>query len=169
MVLRRPSTEKYELMTLGARPEVSVENGKFFHPFYTCGQTVVQNKDRFQSSCTWHCACTSESVERYLTASLGVLLGVLMLGSLGVFLVYVPILPLAVVVTIVLGLILMFMLGVQTGGRIRISRRKSASRSLVVQSSSPTHALRCFLTSCRSWFLNSLLVARQPAKRPDPQ
>ena len=51
-----------------------------------------------------------------------------MLGSLGVFLVYVPILPLAVVVTILLGLILMFILGVQTGGRIRIPRRRNASR-----------------------------------------
>src|SRR5260370_37072330 len=129
---------------------------------------VVQNEDRFQSSCTWHCACPSESVQHYLTASVGVLLGVLMVGSL-VFLVYVPILPLAVVVTILLWLILMFMLGVQTGGRIMISRRKIALRSLVVQSSSPTHALRCFLTSCRSRFLNSLLVARQPANRPDPQ
>jgi hypothetical protein len=56
-----------------------------------------------------------------------------MFGSLGVFLVYVPILPLAVVVTILLGLILMFMLGVQTGGKIRISRRKNASRSRVAQ------------------------------------
>jgi hypothetical protein len=106
-------------------PEVWVEKGKFFHPFYTRGQMVVQNKDRFQSSCIWHCACNRESVERYLTASVGVLLGVLMFGSLGVFLVYVPILPLAVVVTILLGLILMFMLGVQTGGKIRISRKKA--------------------------------------------
>jgi hypothetical protein len=68
-------------------------------------------------------------MKRYLTASLAVLLGVLILGTFGVFLVYVPILPLAVVVTILLGLILMFMLGVQTGGKIRISRRKNASRS----------------------------------------
>ena len=72
-------------------------------------------------------------MERYLTASLAVLLGVLILGTFGVFLVYVPILPLAVGVTILLGLILMFMLGVQTGGRIRIWRRKNASRSRVAQ------------------------------------
>lgn len=109
------------------------KNGKFFHPFYTCGQPVVQNTDRFQSSCPWHGACTSESMERYITASLAVLLGVLILGTFGVFLVYVPILPLAVVVIILLGLILMFMLGVQTGGRIRISQRKNASRLRVAQ------------------------------------
>jgi hypothetical protein len=80
-------------------------------------------------------------VDRYLTASVAVLLGVLMLGSLGVFLVYVPILPLAVVVTILLGLILMFMLGVQTGGRIRIPRRKNASRSRVAQWSALNRAV----------------------------
>ena len=48
-------------------------------------------------------------MERYLA----IFLGVLMLGSLGAFLLYVPILPLAVVVTLLLSLILMFILGVQ--------------------------------------------------------
>src|SRR5260370_41885836 len=69
VISRRPSTEKYVLRTLGARPRSRWKNGKFFHPLYTCGQTVLQNKVRFQSSCTWHCACTSKSVGRYLTAS----------------------------------------------------------------------------------------------------
>jgi hypothetical protein len=64
-------------------------------------------------------------VERYLAS----FLGVLMLGSLGAFLLYVPILPLAVVVTLLLSLALMFVLGVQAGRRrIRISRMKAAWR-----------------------------------------
>jgi hypothetical protein len=72
---------------------------------------------------------SAKSVARYITTSLGVLLGVLVLGSLGTFFLYVPILPLAVVVTILLGFILMFILGVQAGGRrIRVLRRKNTSR-----------------------------------------
>jgi hypothetical protein len=55
-------------------------------------------------------------VERYITIALGVFLGVLILGSLGTFFMYVPILPFAAVVTVLLGLILMFVLGVQVGG-----------------------------------------------------
>ena len=52
-----------------------------------------------------------------------------MLGSLGAFFLYVPILPLAVVVILLLSLVLMFILGVQTGRRrIRISRMTNASR-----------------------------------------
>jgi hypothetical protein len=58
-------------------------------------------------------------VERYLA----IFLGVLILGSLSAFLLYVPVLPLAVVVTLLLSLVLMFILGVHTGRRrIRISR-----------------------------------------------
>jgi hypothetical protein len=58
-------------------------------------------------------------VERYLA----IFLGVLILGSLGGFLLYVPVLPLALVVTLLLSLVLMFILGVHTGRRrIRISR-----------------------------------------------
>jgi hypothetical protein len=58
-------------------------------------------------------------VERYLA----IFLGVLILGSLGAFLLYVPVLPLALVVTLLLSLVLMFILGVHTGRRrIRISR-----------------------------------------------
>jgi hypothetical protein len=62
-------------------------------------------------------------MERYLA----IFLGILMLGSLGAFLLYVPVLPLAVVVTLLLSLVLMFILGAQTGRRrIRISRMKNA-------------------------------------------
>ena len=58
-------------------------------------------------------------MERYLA----IFLGVLILGSLSAFLLYVPVLPLAVVVTLLLSLVLMFILGVHTGRRrIRISR-----------------------------------------------
>jgi len=58
-------------------------------------------------------------VERYLA----IFLGVLILGSLGAFLLYVPVLPLALVVTLLLSLVLVFILGVHTGRRrIRISR-----------------------------------------------
>jgi uncharacterized membrane protein YedE/YeeE len=71
-------------------------------------------------------------VARYLSIFLGILLGVLVFGSLGTFLLYVPILPFAAVVTVMVGLILMFILGVQTGGRrIRILKRKSAAESQV--------------------------------------
>lgn len=74
------------------------------------------------------------SMRRDLTFLVGILVGVLFLGSLGAFLLYVPILPLTVVVTTLLGLILMFVLGIQTGGRrIRISRVRKASRSLAAQ------------------------------------
>jgi hypothetical protein len=71
---------------------------------------------------------SAKGVARYLKTALGVLLGVLILGSLGAFLLYVPILPFAAVVIILLGLILMFVLGVQTGGRrIRVFRRKQTA------------------------------------------
>ena len=70
-----------------------------------------------------------KGVARHLITAVGVLLGVLLLGSFGAFFLYVPILPVAAVVTIMLALFLMFMLGVQTGGRkIRVLRRKNASR-----------------------------------------
>jgi hypothetical protein len=71
-------------------------------------------------------------VTRYLSIFLGLLLGVLVFGSLGTFLLYVPILPFAAVVTVLIGLILMFILGVHTGGRrIRILRKKAAAESQV--------------------------------------
>ncbi len=75
---------------------------------------------------------SGNGVARYLSIALGVLLGVLVLGTLGAFLLYVPILPFAAVITVLVGLILMFILGVQTGGRrIRILRRKSPAQSQV--------------------------------------
>lgn len=63
------------------------------------------------------------SVERYLTASLAGLFGLLFVASVGIFLMWVPLLPTVVVIMVLLSLILMFTLGVQTGRRrIRISR-----------------------------------------------
>ena len=74
-------------------------------------------------------------MERYLA----IFLGVLMLGTLGAFLLYVPILPLVVVVILLLSLVLMFILGVQTGRRrIRISRMKNAWRPQVTRWNSLT-------------------------------
>lgn len=61
----------------------------------------------------------AKQMERYLT----IFLGVLMLGSLGAFLLYVPVLPFAAVVIVLLSLVWMFFLGVHAGRRrIRISR-----------------------------------------------
>ena len=60
--------------------------------------------------------------KRHLMTAIGVLLGVLILGSFGAFFLYVPILPVAAAATIMLALILMFILGVQTGGR-RVRRK----------------------------------------------
>ena len=83
----------------------------------------------------------AKGVARYLKTALGVLLGVLILGSLGAFLLYVPILPFAAAVTILLGLILMFVLGVQTGSRrIRVFRRPNVSRSRAAEWSSLNRA-----------------------------
>jgi hypothetical protein len=66
-------------------------------------------------------------------------LGVLMLGSLGAFLLYVPVLPLIVVVAILLSSFVMFILGVHTGGRrIRISRMKNPGRPRVARWNSLT-------------------------------
>jgi uncharacterized membrane protein YedE/YeeE len=68
-------------------------------------------------------------VARHFTILLGILLGGLILGSFGALFFYVPLLPFAAAVTIMLGMVLMFILGVQTGGRrIRILKRKSVSR-----------------------------------------
>jgi len=75
---------------------------------------------------------SAKGVANHLTAA-GVLLGVLILGSLGAFFLYVPILPVAAAVTIMLALILMFVLGVQTGGGIRVLRRKNAAGSRVAE------------------------------------
>ena len=77
----------------------------------------------------WPSICNGSSVARYLTILLGVLLGGLILGSFGTFFWYVPLMPFAAAVTIMLGMVLMFILGVQMGGRrIRILRRKTIPR-----------------------------------------
>ena len=54
------------------------------------------------------------------------LLGVLLIGTIAAFLLYVPSLTLMSVAAIVMGLLLTFGLGVQVGGRrIRIHRQKT--------------------------------------------
>jgi hypothetical protein len=55
--------------------------------------------------------------QNFTAAALWTLLGLLLLGSVGAFLLLVPVLPLAAVITILVALVLMFTLGVQTGGR----------------------------------------------------
>jgi hypothetical protein len=54
---------------------------------------------------------------RDLTFWLGILIGCLFLASLGAFLLYVPVLSVMEVTTTLLGLIVMFCLGIQTGSR----------------------------------------------------
>ena len=62
-------------------------------------------------------------MKQVLTLWAEILAAVLFLGSMGAFLLYVPVLALAVVMTTLVGLILMFVLGFQVGvRRIRISR-----------------------------------------------
>jgi hypothetical protein len=68
-----------------------------------------------------------------------ILLALLLPVSLGAFLLFVPAIPLAGVVTVVMALILMFALGVQAGSkRIRIGRHREVRhfQSLVERSSS---------------------------------
>jgi len=90
-----------------------------FHPFRTCRRFLVPNATILRAFQLGTTLARANHVERYIA----VFLGVLMLGSLGAFLLYVPVLPLAVVVILLLSLVLMFVLGVQTGRRrIRISR-----------------------------------------------
>jgi hypothetical protein len=55
--------------------------------------------------------------------ALGVLLGILLMASVGAFLLFVPALPWAAVITILVALALMFTLGLQTGSRTIWSRR----------------------------------------------
>jgi hypothetical protein len=50
-------------------------------------------------------------------AALWLVVGLLLLGSVAAFLLLVPVLPLAAVVTVLVALALMFTLGVQTGSR----------------------------------------------------
>ena len=56
--------------------------------------------------------------------------GVLLLGSIGAFLLYIPLLPIAVVVVVVLGMALAFLTGVWVGStRIRRRRRQPRTSS----------------------------------------
>jgi hypothetical protein len=64
-------------------------------------------------------------MKRELTLWVGIAAAILFLGSMGAFLLYVPVMAVTAIVAILLGLILMFALGFQVGGRrIRISRRR---------------------------------------------
>jgi hypothetical protein len=101
------------------------ESGKFFSPQYPW--TLV---NLTRSSCGRRVA-TTRHMKRDLTLwATGVLAAVLFLGSVGAFLLYVPALALAVVMTTLVGLLLMFVLGFQSGrGDNRISRARKASPS----------------------------------------
>ena len=66
-------------------------------------------------------------MKRDLTLWAEIFAAVLFLASIGAFLLYVPVMAIAVIVTILLGLVVMFVLGFQAGGRrIRILRRRKA-------------------------------------------
>jgi hypothetical protein len=61
-----------------------------------------------------------------ITQVFAVLLGCLFLGTVGVFLMAVPLLSLVSVILLLLGMMLMFALGLHAGGRrIRILRRNT--------------------------------------------
>jgi hypothetical protein len=63
-----------------------------------------------------------------LITFVAICLGVLFAGSLAAFLLFVPLFTVTTVSTILLGLMVMFGLGVQAGGRrIRIKRPKNSS------------------------------------------
>jgi uncharacterized membrane protein YedE/YeeE len=63
-------------------------------------------------------------MSRHLTIILGFLLSALLLASIGGFLFYVPALSWVTCIVVLVGMILMFLLGVQTGARrIRWSRK----------------------------------------------
>jgi|HubBroStandDraft_1064217.scaffolds.fasta_scaffold1590764_2 hypothetical protein len=61
-----------------------------------------------------------------ITQVFAVLLGCLLLASVGAFLMAIPLLSVVSIIFLLLGLMLMFALGMHAGGRrIRISRRNS--------------------------------------------
>jgi hypothetical protein len=63
-------------------------------------------------------------MSRQVTILAAFFLGVLILGSIASFLLYVPVLSWLSVTLVLTGMVLMFLLGVQTGARrIRITRR----------------------------------------------
>jgi hypothetical protein len=62
-------------------------------------------------------------MSRNVTIILGFLLGVMLLGSIAGFLFYVPAVSWITFIVVVIGMVLMFLLGIQTGARrIRWSR-----------------------------------------------
>lgn len=65
-------------------------------------------------------------MNRHVTILLGFFLGAALLGSIGAFLFYVPAMSWITGTVVLLGMVLMFLLGVHTGGRrIRILRHVS--------------------------------------------
>jgi len=118
-----------------ARPRRRLKGkSKFYHAFVSPGH-VATRTGRISKQLQFGTArAQTKDVARYLSTAIGILLGILIFGSLGVFFLYVPILPFAAAITILVGLILMFILGVQTGGRrIRILRRKNATPPQVAE------------------------------------
>jgi len=96
------------------------EHGKFFslrHAWTPVNPTRCR--------CGGRVAVTG-NMKRELTLWAGIVAAVLLLVSVGAFLLYVPVMAITIIVAILLGLILMFALGFQAGGRrISISRRKA--------------------------------------------
>jgi hypothetical protein len=65
---------------------------------------------------------------------MAILLGMVVIGTIGGFFLYVAIIPLIAISTLSMALIFMFMLGVQAGRRrIRVARRKAPSTSKVLE------------------------------------
>ena len=108
------------------------ENGKFFS--LQCPWTLV---NLTRCSCGRRVAITGHMKRDLTLSAMGILAAVLLLGSIGAFLFYVPALALAVVMSTLVGLLLMFVLGFQSGrGAIRISRARKAQPSGLSQWSS---------------------------------
>jgi hypothetical protein len=93
--------------------------GKFF--------TALRNlADRKATIGGTRVALTTGMTSNVITQVFAVLLGCLFLGTVGVFLMAVPLLSLVSVILLLVGMMLMFALGLHAGGRrIRIPRRNS--------------------------------------------
>jgi uncharacterized membrane protein YedE/YeeE len=72
----------------------------------------------------WLATCWIISMSRNLTNILGCFLGAMLLASIGGFLFYVPAVSWITFIVVVAGMVLMFLLGMQTGARrIRWSKK----------------------------------------------
>jgi hypothetical protein len=67
----------------------------------------------------WRLTCMPNGMKLDFIVCLGILLAILFVGIVGAFLLYVPVLTVLTVVTLLLGLGLMFALGILTGRRSR--------------------------------------------------